>query len=47
MSLYNLNSKAQGKASSSIHLEDIPENDPLYAQLQAYLSQSKVIPLLR
>ncbi|KAG5580127.1 hypothetical protein H5410_050754 [Solanum commersonii] len=27
MSLYNLNSKAQEKASSSIHLEDIPESD--------------------
>ncbi|XP_049414764.1 uncharacterized protein LOC125877544 [Solanum stenotomum] len=35
MSLYNLNSKVQKKASSSIHLKDIPENDPLYAQLQA------------
>ncbi|KAG5622161.1 hypothetical protein H5410_007379 [Solanum commersonii] len=27
MSLYNLNSKAQEKTSSSIHLEDIPESD--------------------
>ncbi|KAG5631085.1 hypothetical protein H5410_002802 [Solanum commersonii] len=27
MSLYNLNSRAQEKASSSIHLEDIPESD--------------------
>ncbi|WMV59383.1 hypothetical protein MTR67_052768 [Solanum verrucosum] len=38
MSLFNLNSKAQ-EAASSVHLEDIPENDPLYAQLHAYLSQ--------
>ncbi|KAG5606412.1 hypothetical protein H5410_027904 [Solanum commersonii] len=30
MSLFNLNSKAQD-AASSIHLEDIPENNPLYA----------------
>lgn len=41
MSLYNLNSRAQEKASSSVHLEDIPENNPLYAQLQAYLSQKQ------
>ncbi|KAG5599618.1 hypothetical protein H5410_030988 [Solanum commersonii] len=29
------------KAASSVHLDDIPENNPLYAQLQAYLSQKK------
>ncbi|KAG5632511.1 hypothetical protein H5410_004228, partial [Solanum commersonii] len=40
MSLFNLNSKAQ-EAASSVHLEDIPENNPLYAQLHAYLSQKK------
>jgi len=40
MSLFNLNSKAQ-EAASSVHLEDIPENNPLYAQLQAYLSQKQ------
>ncbi|KAG5567925.1 hypothetical protein H5410_065061, partial [Solanum commersonii] len=34
MSLYNLNSRAQERASSSIHLEDIPESDPLYAKLR-------------
>ncbi|KAG5570679.1 hypothetical protein H5410_060445 [Solanum commersonii] len=38
MSLFNLNSKDQ-EASSLVHLKDIPKNDPLYAQLQAYLSQ--------
>ena len=31
----------QSAASSSIHLDDIPENNPLYAQLQAYLSEKK------
>ncbi|KAG5632515.1 hypothetical protein H5410_004232 [Solanum commersonii] len=40
MSLFNLNSKAQ-ETASSVHLEDIPENNPLYAQLQAYLSQKQ------
>ncbi|KAG5570681.1 hypothetical protein H5410_060447, partial [Solanum commersonii] len=40
MGLFNLNSKAQ-EAASSVHLEDISKNDPLYAQLQAYLSQKK------
>ncbi|KAG5615330.1 hypothetical protein H5410_015154 [Solanum commersonii] len=39
MILYNLNSRAQEKASSSIHLEDIPESDPLYAKLQEFLTQ--------
>ncbi|KAG5616195.1 hypothetical protein H5410_016019 [Solanum commersonii] len=38
MSLYNLNSRAQEKASSSIHLEDIPESDPLYAKLQEFIT---------
>ncbi|KAG5579476.1 hypothetical protein H5410_050103 [Solanum commersonii] len=38
MSLYNLNSRAQEKTSSSIHLEDIPESDPLYAKLQEFLT---------
>ncbi|WMV40581.1 hypothetical protein MTR67_033966 [Solanum verrucosum] len=41
MSLYNLNSRAQEKASSSIHLEDIPERDPLYAKLQEFLTQKQ------
>ncbi|KAG5571195.1 hypothetical protein H5410_060961 [Solanum commersonii] len=40
MSLFNLNSKAQ-EAASSVHLEDIPENNPLYTQLHAYLSQKQ------
>ncbi|KAG5588631.1 hypothetical protein H5410_049065 [Solanum commersonii] len=39
MSLINLPSKSSQKASSSVHLEDIPEGSPLYAELQAYLSQ--------
>ncbi|KAG5610157.1 hypothetical protein H5410_021438 [Solanum commersonii] len=38
MSLYNLNSRAQEKASLSIHLEDIPESDPLYAKLQEFIT---------
>ncbi|KAG5615445.1 hypothetical protein H5410_015269 [Solanum commersonii] len=41
MSLYNLNSRAQEKASSSIQLEDIPESDSLYAKLQEFLTQKK------
>ncbi|KAG5596056.1 hypothetical protein H5410_037288 [Solanum commersonii] len=41
MSLYNLNSRAQEKASSSIHLEDIPESDPLYDKLQEFLTQKQ------
>uniref|UniRef100_M1CUN3 Uncharacterized protein n=1 Tax=Solanum tuberosum TaxID=4113 RepID=M1CUN3_SOLTU len=32
---------SQSEASSSVHLEDIPEDSSLYAQLQAYLSQKK------
>jgi len=40
MSLINLK-PSQKEASSSIHLEDIPENSPLYAQLQVYLSQKQ------
>ncbi|KAG5571206.1 hypothetical protein H5410_060972, partial [Solanum commersonii] len=32
---------SQKEASSSIHLEDIPENNPLYAQIHAYLSQKQ------
>ncbi|KAK4716265.1 hypothetical protein R3W88_014603 [Solanum pinnatisectum] len=39
MSLVNL--KSSSKEVSSIHLEDIPENNPLYVQLQEYLSQKK------
>ncbi|KAG5585615.1 hypothetical protein H5410_046049 [Solanum commersonii] len=39
MSLVNL--KTSQNEASSIHLEDIPENNPLYAQLQAYLSQKQ------
>ncbi|KAG5580001.1 hypothetical protein H5410_050628 [Solanum commersonii] len=41
MSLYNLNSRAQEKASSSIHLKDILESDPLYAKLQEFLTQNQ------
>uniref|UniRef100_M1C2X5 Zinc knuckle family protein n=1 Tax=Solanum tuberosum TaxID=4113 RepID=M1C2X5_SOLTU len=41
MSLVKLNSKAQEKPSSSIHLEDIPESDPLYAKLQEYINQKQ------
>ncbi|KAG5632977.1 hypothetical protein H5410_004694 [Solanum commersonii] len=41
MSLYNFNSRAQENASSSIHLEDIPESDLLYAKLQEFLTQKQ------
>ncbi|KAG5614205.1 hypothetical protein H5410_014029 [Solanum commersonii] len=41
MSLYNLNSRAQEKASSLIHLKDIPESDPLYAKLQEFITQKQ------
>ncbi|WMV41627.1 hypothetical protein MTR67_035012 [Solanum verrucosum] len=41
MSLVKLNSKTQEKTSSSIHLEDIPESDPLYAKLQEYIIQKQ------
>ncbi|KAG5630272.1 hypothetical protein H5410_001989 [Solanum commersonii] len=41
MSLYNINSRAQEKASSSIHLEDIPESDPLYAKPHEFLTQKQ------
>ncbi|KAG5585805.1 hypothetical protein H5410_046239, partial [Solanum commersonii] len=41
MSLYNLNSRAQEKASSSIHLEDIPESDLLYVKLQEFITQKQ------
>ncbi|KAG5586674.1 hypothetical protein H5410_047108 [Solanum commersonii] len=41
MSLYNLNSRAQEKASSLIHLKDIPESDQLYAKLQEFLTQEQ------
>ncbi|KAG5629491.1 hypothetical protein H5410_001208 [Solanum commersonii] len=41
MSLYNLNSRAQEKVSSSIHLLDIPESDPLYVKLQEFLTQKQ------
>ncbi|KAG5596350.1 hypothetical protein H5410_037582 [Solanum commersonii] len=41
ISLYNLSSRTQEKASL-IHLKDIPESDPLHAQLQKILTQSKV-----
>ncbi|WMV57968.1 hypothetical protein MTR67_051353 [Solanum verrucosum] len=41
MSLYNLNSRAQEKASSSIHLEDITESDPLYAKLHEFITQKQ------
>ncbi|KAG5609024.1 hypothetical protein H5410_020305 [Solanum commersonii] len=41
MSLVKLNSKIQEKTSSSIHLEDIPESDPLYAKLQEFITQKQ------
>ncbi|WMV08276.1 hypothetical protein MTR67_001661 [Solanum verrucosum] len=41
MSLVKLNSMIQEKTSSSIHLEDIPENNLLYAQLQEYITQKQ------
>ncbi|KAG5579997.1 hypothetical protein H5410_050624 [Solanum commersonii] len=41
MSLYNSNSRAHEKPSSSIHLEDIPESDPLYVQLQEFITQKQ------
>jgi len=40
MSLVKLTSPSK-EAASSIHLDDIPENNSLYAQLQAYLSQKQ------
>ncbi|KAG5615778.1 hypothetical protein H5410_015602 [Solanum commersonii] len=40
MSLVKLTSSSK-EATSSIHLDDIPENNPLYAQLRAYLSQKQ------
>ncbi|KAG5580829.1 hypothetical protein H5410_051456 [Solanum commersonii] len=40
MSLVKLKSSSK-EATSSIHLDDIPENNPLYAQLRAYLSQKQ------
>ncbi|KAG5610767.1 hypothetical protein H5410_022048 [Solanum commersonii] len=40
MSLMNAK-VTQSAASSSIHLDDIPENSSLYAQLQAYLSEKQ------
>ncbi|KAG5591048.1 hypothetical protein H5410_041562 [Solanum commersonii] len=41
MSLYNLNSRTQEKALSSIHLEDIPESDSLNAKLHEFLTQKQ------
>ncbi|KAG5599610.1 hypothetical protein H5410_030980 [Solanum commersonii] len=42
MSLINLNSKiTQSVVSSLVHLEDIPENSLLYAQLREYLSEKQ------
>ncbi|KAG5631642.1 hypothetical protein H5410_003359 [Solanum commersonii] len=41
MSLVKLNSKTQEETSSSIHLEDILESDPLYAKLQEYITQKQ------
>ncbi|WMV38480.1 hypothetical protein MTR67_031865 [Solanum verrucosum] len=38
MSLVKITSSSK-EATSSIHLDDIPENNPLYTQLRAYLSQ--------
>ncbi|WMV24080.1 hypothetical protein MTR67_017465 [Solanum verrucosum] len=46
MSLVKL-TRTSKKATSPIHLDDILENNPVYAQLRAYLSQSKVILLHR
>ncbi|WMV25422.1 hypothetical protein MTR67_018807 [Solanum verrucosum] len=40
MSLVKLTSSSK-EATSSIHLDDIPENNPLYAQLRTYLSQKQ------
>ncbi|WMV29265.1 hypothetical protein MTR67_022650 [Solanum verrucosum] len=40
MSLVKLTSPSK-EVASSIHLDDIPENNPLYAQLQVYLSQKQ------
>ncbi|KAG5630153.1 hypothetical protein H5410_001870 [Solanum commersonii] len=40
MSLVKLTSSSK-EATSLIHLDDIPENNPLYAQLRAYLSQKQ------
>ncbi|KAG5594894.1 hypothetical protein H5410_036126 [Solanum commersonii] len=40
MSLVKL-TRSSKEATSSIHLDDIPENNPLYAQLRAYLSQKQ------
>uniref|UniRef100_M1C3W1 Inactive purple acid phosphatase 27 n=1 Tax=Solanum tuberosum TaxID=4113 RepID=M1C3W1_SOLTU len=40
ISLVKLTSPSK-EATSSTHLDDIPENNPLYAQLQAYLSQKQ------
>ncbi|KAG5579482.1 hypothetical protein H5410_050109 [Solanum commersonii] len=40
MSLVKLTSSSK-EATSSIHLDDIPENNPLYVQLRAYLSQKQ------
>ncbi|WMV19572.1 hypothetical protein MTR67_012957 [Solanum verrucosum] len=42
MSLVKLKtSQKESTSSSSIHLEDIPEDNPLYAELRAYLSQKE------
>ncbi|WMV49232.1 hypothetical protein MTR67_042617 [Solanum verrucosum] len=40
MSLINAK-VTQNVASSSIHMDDILENSPLYAQLHAYLSEKQ------
>ncbi|KAG5605746.1 hypothetical protein H5410_027238 [Solanum commersonii] len=40
MTLVKLTSSSK-EATSSIHLDDIPENNSLYAQLRAYLSQKQ------
>ncbi|KAG5580594.1 hypothetical protein H5410_051221 [Solanum commersonii] len=40
MSLVKLTSSSK-EATSSIHMDDIPENNPLYTQLRAYLSQKQ------
>ncbi|KAG5630729.1 hypothetical protein H5410_002446 [Solanum commersonii] len=40
ISLVKLTSSSK-EATASIHLDDIPKNNPLYAQLRAYLSQKQ------
>ncbi|KAG5631023.1 hypothetical protein H5410_002740 [Solanum commersonii] len=41
MSLVKLKTSQKEASSSSIHLEDILEDNPLYEELRAYLSQKE------